>query len=77
MSVGDADIDALDRLAGSGAGIHLSAGEWSGVGAAFEDVTRHVLSTYFLEYSSQRTSLPTQLELEVHVGGAQALIPVE
>ncbi len=76
VSVGDADIDALNTLANSGAGVHLSAGQWSGVGSAFEHVTRHVLSTYFLEYSSQRITQPTQLELEVHVNGAHALIPV-
>lgn len=77
VSVGDADVDALNRLANSGAGVHLSAGQWSGVSNAFEDVTRHVLSTYFLEYSSQRTTQPTELELEVNVGGAQTTIPVK
>lgn len=77
VSVGDADEDALNRLANSGAGMHLSASEWSGVGNAFEEVTRHVLNTYFLEYSSQRTTLPTQLDLQVHVNGAYDSVSVE
>ncbi|MBX2826356.1 MAG: hypothetical protein KTR33_16595 [Gammaproteobacteria bacterium] len=76
VSVADADTVILDRLAIAGDGVHQSAAEWSGVGDAFSEVSRRILSTYFLEYSSQRVGNDLTLEVEVDISGNPARVTI-
>jgi len=77
VSVGNADETALLELAAAGGGVYANAESWSGVGQAFDDVSRRILSTYFLQYNSQRTDVPGLLELEVSVNGSTGRVTVD
>ena len=62
------DSEALQKLASEGGGQYLQTFENSDIENAFANVTNNIRGVYYLEYSSQRTSIANDLELTVAVG---------
>lgn len=62
------DSEALQKLAAEGEGQYLQTFENSDLESAFADVTNNIRGVYYLEYSSQRTSIANDLELTVAIG---------
>ncbi len=62
------DGEALQTLANESGGQYLQTFENSDIENAFADVTNNIRGVYYLEYSSQRTSIANDLELTVTVG---------
>ena len=62
------DSEALQKLATESGGLYLPTFENSAIENAFAGVTNNIRGVYYLEYSSQRTSISEDLELTVTIG---------
>lgn len=71
------DSEAMQKLASEGGGQYLQTFENSDIENAFASVTNNIRGVYYLEYSSQRTSIANDLELTVAVGDHSKRVTIE
>ena len=71
------DSEALQKLATESGGLYLPTFENSAIENAFAGVTNNIRGVYYLEYSSQRTSISDDLELTVTIADHSDVVLID